>query len=85
MSYTAHNKDFAPYVSTTRARDEAIPPAKAGFWKRLSNAIGSYRRRRAEREIARFIQGRGGHLTDELERDLMRHMTSSPYYWGLHL
>jgi hypothetical protein len=84
MSYTAHHKDFAPYVDTPRARDNAAP-AKAGFWQRLSNAIGSYRRRRAEREIARFIQGRGGHLTDELERDLMRHLTSSPQYWGLHL
>ena len=85
MSYTAHHKDFAPYVSAPRARECANPPAKAGFWQRVSNAIGSYRRRRAEREIARFIQGRGGHLTDELERDLMRHMTSSPHYWGLHL
>jgi len=84
MNYTAHYKDFAPYV-TPRARDEANPPEKIGFWRRLSNAVRDYRHRRAEREIARFIQGRGGHLTDELERDLMRHMTSSPYYWGLHL
>ena len=85
MSYTAHHKDFGPYVSTSRARDDANPPAKAGFWQRLSRALVNHRRRRAEREIARFIQGRGGHLTDELERDLMRHMTSSPHYWGLHL
>jgi len=86
MSYTAHHKDFGPYVSTPRAaRDDKNPPIKAGFWQRLSNAIGKYRQRRAEREIARFIQGRGGHLTDELERDLMRHMTSSPHYWRMYL
>ena len=85
MSYTAHHKDFAPYVSTPFERDDTKPPAKARFWQRLSNAVGNYRRRRAEREIARFIQGRGGYLTDEIERDLMRHMTSSPNYWGLHL
>ena len=86
MSYTAHHKDFGPYVSTPRAaRDDKNPPIKAGFWQRLSSAIGKYRQRRAEREIARFIQGRGGHLTDELERDLMRHMTSSPHYWRLYL
>ena len=85
MSYTAHHKDFAPYVSTRRARDGTSPPAKAAFWRSLSNAVRKYRRRRAEREIALFIQGRGGHLTDELEGDLMRHMTSSPQYWGLHL
>jgi len=85
MSYTAHHKDFSPYVCAPRARDDRNAPVRAGFWQRLSNAIGKYRQRRAEREIARFIQGRGGHLTDELERDLMRHMTSSPLYWGLHL
>ena len=85
MSYTAHHKDFAPFVSTPSARDKRNPQEKTGFWRRLSNALRNYRQRRAEREIARFIQGRGGHLTDELERDLMRHMTSSPHYWGLHL
>jgi hypothetical protein len=85
MSYTAHHKDFAPYVSTPSARNDRNAPAKAGIWRRLSNAVGNYSQRRAEREIARFIQGRGGHLTDELERDLMRHMTSSPQYWRLHL
>jgi len=85
MSYLAHHKQFAPNVSTPRVRDDTNPPANAGFWQRLSNAVSNYRRRRAEREIARFIQGRGGHLTDELERDLMRHMTPSPNYWRLHL
>jgi hypothetical protein len=85
MSYSAHNKDFAPYIVTSGARDETSPSEKIGFWRRLSNAVSNYRRRRAEREIGRFIQSRGGHLTDELERDLMRHVTSSPYQWGLHL
>ena len=85
MSYSAHHKDFAPYVSTPNRRDDRNPPAKTGFWRRLSNAVGNSRKRRAEREIAGFIQGRGGHLTDELERDLMRHMTSSPHYWRLYL
>ena len=85
MSYTAHHKHLASYVNAPRARDDRNPSVKARFWQRLSNAVGKYRQRRAEREVARFIQGRGGHLTDELERDLMRHMTSSPHYWGLHL
>ena len=85
MSYTAHRKDFAPYVNTPGPRDDKNSPARAGFWRRLADAISNRRHRRAEREIARFIQGRGGHLTDELERDLMRHMTSSPQYWRLHL
>jgi hypothetical protein len=75
MNYTAHFRDFTPNVTPT-ARDETNPPKKIGFWRRLSNGARNYRQRRTEREIARFIQGRGGHLTDELERDLMRHMTS---------
>jgi hypothetical protein len=85
MSYAAHHKDFAPNVRAPCARDKANPPAKAGFWKRLAKALSNSRHRRGERDIARFIQGRGGHLTDELERDLMRHLTSSPSYWGMHL
>jgi len=85
MSYTAYHKDFAPYVSTSKARDETRPPEKTGLWRRLSNGFRNHRQRRAEREIGRFIQSRGGHLTDELERDLMRHIASSPYRWGLQL
>lgn len=85
MSYTAHHKDFAPYVSTSRVCEETNPSERPSLWRRLSNTVQSYRQRRAEREIARFIQSRGGRLTDELERDLMRHMTASPYHWGLHL
>lgn len=85
MSYTAHNKDFAPYIITSREREETKPAKQIGFWRRLSDAVWNYRQRRAEREIGRFIQSRGGHLTDALERDLMRHVTSSPYQWGLHL
>jgi hypothetical protein len=85
MSYTAYHKDFAPFVNTTGRRDETNSPEKIGFWRRLFVAARNYRQRRAEREIVRYIQSRGGHLNDQLERDLMRHMTSSPYYWGLHL
>ena len=85
MSYTAHHKDFARYVGTSRAHDATHLPERTGLWRGLLTAIRNHRQRRAEREVARFIQSRGGHLTDELERDLMRHMTASPYQWGLHL
>jgi hypothetical protein len=85
MSYLAHHKDFAPRITRPMVSEDASPPAKPGIWQRLLKALGNSRRRSADREIARFIQGRGGHLTDELERDLMRHMTASPQYWGLHL
>jgi hypothetical protein len=85
MSYTAHHKDFAPYVSTSRVCNQTNASERTSLWRRLSKTVRSYRERRAEREIARFIQSRGGRLTDQVERDLMRHMTESPYHWGLHL
>lgn len=80
MSYAAHHKDFGPLNDALQARD-----AKAGFWRRLFRAVSNSRRRRADRELANFIQGRGGHLTDELERDLSRHLTASAHYWRMRL
>jgi hypothetical protein len=84
MSYAAHRKDFAPYLTKLEVRD-TFPAAKAGFWQRLLMAVGNARQKRADRQIARFIQDRGGYLTDEVERELMRHMTTSPHYRGMHL
>jgi len=84
MSYAAHRKDFAPYFAKLQARQNNHP-VNVGFWRRLLEAISNSRRSRAERQIARFIEDRGGHLTDEIERELMRHMTASPYYWGMRL
>ena len=84
MSYAAHRKDFAPFATRIEARDATLP-VPVGFWSRLLKAVRNSRRRHADRQIARFIEGRGGHLTDELERELMRHMTASPHYWGMRL
>jgi hypothetical protein len=84
MSYAAHRKDFAAYLAKLEAC-ESLPAVKAGFWQRLLTAMGNARQNRADRQVARFIQDRGGCLTDEIERDLMRHMTASPHYWGMRL
>jgi hypothetical protein len=84
MSYAAHRKDFAPYIAKFEARG-TNPPANAGVWRRLLKAMSSSRQNRADGRIARFIEDRGGHLTDEIERELMRQMTASPYYWGMRL
>jgi hypothetical protein len=48
-------------------------PAKPGLFARAIEAIHQAQTRRAEREIARFIERRGGRLTDELERRIERH------------
>ena len=84
MSYAAHRKDFAPYLAKLEVRN-LYPAVKAGFLPRLLMAMGNARQNRADRQIARFIQDRGGYLTDEMERELIRHMTTSPHSWGMHL
>jgi hypothetical protein len=85
MSYAAHHKDFGPLIDASQARDNTNLDAKVGFWQRLFSAVSSSRRLRADRELASFIQGRGGQLTDELERDLSRHLTASAHYWRMRL
>ena len=42
-------------------------------FSRLFRAFQDAQMRRAEREIARFIEVRGGRLTDTLERQIERH------------
>lgn len=54
---------------------EASSPAagRPGFFSRVLNAIQESQTRRAEREIARYIEMRGGRMTDDLERRIERH------------
>ncbi len=45
---------------------------QASFLARVWNFIRESRQRAAEREIALFIQRRGGKMTDDLEREISR-------------
>jgi hypothetical protein len=42
------------------------------FFARLLDSIQDARMRQAEREIARFIEVKGGRLTDDVERQIER-------------
>jgi hypothetical protein len=44
----------------------------------MFDALIEARQRRAEREIASFLASRGGILTDEAEREIMRRLAYSP-------
>ena len=44
------------------------------FWGRVVEAIEASRTRAAEREIARFIQLNGGHMTDGMEREIEKRL-----------
>ncbi|TDR94704.1 hypothetical protein [Enterovirga rhinocerotis] len=46
---------------------------RSGFFARILSAVQEAQTRRAEREIARYIEMRGGRMTDDLERRIERH------------
>jgi hypothetical protein len=56
-------------------------PRKPGNWRallrRLGDALEESRERAMDREIAAYLQSRGGKLTDAAERDIERMMYAS--------
>ena len=52
---------------------ETPAPRETGLLGRFLRAVQQAQARRAEREIARLIEKRGGRLTDDLERTIERH------------
>lgn len=57
--------------------DHAGVPAR--IWsslRRFGDAVIAARRARAERQIAQFIENRGGRITDELEREISQRFSS---------
>jgi hypothetical protein len=59
------------------------PPAenRRGLLERLVDALEISRQRDAEREIVRYMAGRGEKFTDETERDIERRFLSTPSGW----
>jgi len=68
-------EDFATYVAVPRPAENAAP--KPGIWRRFLDAFVARRQRQIERDIARLIARRGGRMTDELEREIMRSIFTS--------
>jgi hypothetical protein len=68
-------------ILTTTTTDTLLPsateakPARPPFWRSVYQAIIASRQRRAEREIAAYIERHGGMLTDDMERNIMRHLS----------
>ena len=61
-------------ISLDRVPGDSVlpkPAAPRGFFHQLLAAFSSARQRRADLEIARFIEGSGG-LTDSVEREIER-------------
>lgn len=49
-----------------------VAPPRGTFFRRFFEAVKRSRMRAAEQEIARFIEVRGGRLTDSIERQIER-------------
>jgi hypothetical protein len=75
MTYATHHGDFAFVGKASTKRDDVT--TKAGVLQRIFDAILGSRQRQADREIASFIARRGGHITDDLEREIMRRLVTS--------
>jgi hypothetical protein len=65
-TYTPH------YAGTGTAA--ATSPRKS-FWRRAFDRLVETQQRRADREIARFLESHGGLLTDDTERQIMEHLS----------
>lgn len=62
---------FAPDVPESALRTTP----RRGFFARVLDAMMESRQRQAEREIARFIELRGGKFTDETDRLIGKHLS----------
>jgi len=69
---TYSQPDYAPAPSEAQAQQ----PARTPFWRRLYESMIAAQQRRADREIAAYIASRGGSLTDEVEREIMRSLSN---------
>ena len=72
MAYATDHLEFNAYYAPA-GRTAAAP----GLLRRIYDAIHASRQRQADRDVAAYIQRSGGHLTDNVERELMERVTRS--------
>ena len=73
---------FHPHGAALRRSKVAPAPKRKSLVRRIFAALERSHQRHVDREIARFIAGRGDRLTDDVERQLNERFTygSSPPY-----
>ena len=72
MTYAVHHDEFTGYY---RAAKHAR--AHKGLLQRIFDALYDSQLRRAEKDIGRYVARSGGRLTDDIERRMMRQLTTS--------
>ena len=59
------------------AASATAKPERQGFWRRVYEGLLASRQRRADREIAAYIERHGGLLTDDMERQIMQRLAGA--------
>ena len=59
------------------AASTAEKPERRGFWRSVYESLVASQQRRADREIAAYIDRHGGLLTDDMERQIMQRLAGS--------
>ena len=76
MSYLPRHQDFGPPAQSAPAELDAAE--KPSMLRRVFDAFLGSRQRDVDRQIERFLAARsGGHLTDNLEREISQHLMTS--------
>jgi hypothetical protein len=73
MAYATDHLGFTRYAPAARAT------AHRGTLRRMFDALIESRQRKADREIAAYIERSGGHLTDSIERELMERVSRASF------
>ena len=82
MSYTANYRNLAAYIGYDPPKRNVAVNGD-GILRRavgaLLNGMEESRQKQTEQEIANFVALRGGPLTDDLEREMMRRLLTSDW------
>jgi hypothetical protein len=73
MTHIAHAARFNHSAGFRFRPGQAVAKAATGFLRRIYDALLQSNRRRAERDVARLLQSRGGRFTDSIEREIEEH------------
>lgn len=78
-AFTTNDTVFGHVVTETR--NPAVTTGAAGLFKSISARLSAAHQRRVDADVGRFIESHGGHLTDEIEREISRRYGTHAGQW----
>ncbi len=81
MACTTHSGDFGLCGDRTPPVANGVGAKLKRLVRRLTNALAAQRQTEVDREMARLLAHSGGHITDSMEREIMRKAVGSD--WSL--